>query len=82
MWLFLPFFVDLQYDIFRIYASSILLSDVTLSFQADREREEAEEAQKELGLGEEEDSLVMMLKVTTAHTHTYVTNRFRGFSSQ
>ncbi|XP_019952654.1 dnaJ homolog subfamily C member 9 [Paralichthys olivaceus] len=30
--------------------------------RADRERQEAEEVQKELGLGDEEDSLVMMLK--------------------
>lgn len=39
-----------------------------LTFQADRERQEAEEMQKEMGLGEEDDSLVMMLKV---HTHMY-----------
>lgn len=32
-------------------------------FQADREREEAEEMQKELGLGEQDNSLAMLLQV-------------------
>lgn len=40
------------------------LSTLYLLFQADRERQEAEEMQKEMGLGDEDDSLVMMLKVT------------------
>lgn len=33
-------------------------------FQADRERQEAEEMQKELGLGEQDNSLAMMLQVS------------------
>lgn len=33
-------------------------------FQADRERQEAEEMQKELGLGEQDNSLMMMLQVS------------------
>lgn len=41
----------------------ILLSPLHLNFQADKERQEAEEMQKELGLGSENDSLVMMLQV-------------------
>lgn len=35
-----------------------------MTFQADRERQEAEEMKKEMGMGDEDDSLVMMLKVT------------------
>lgn len=34
-----------------------------LTFQADKERQEAEEMQKEMGLGDQDDSLVMMLQV-------------------
>lgn len=37
-------------------------------FQADREQEEAEEMQKELGLCEQDNSLVMMLQVSNVHT--------------
>lgn len=38
--------------------------------QAARERQEAEEMQKEMGLGDQDDSVVMMLKVTNAHSRT------------
>lgn len=37
-------------------------------FQADREQEEAEEIQKELGLCEQDNNLVMMLQVSNVHT--------------
>lgn len=37
-----------------------------MTFQANEERQEAEEMKKEMGLGDGDDSLVMMLKVTTA----------------
>lgn len=41
------------------------------TFQAAKEQQEAEEMQKEMGLGEEDDSLVMMLKVTKANAHVW-----------
>lgn len=41
----------------------IWLSPLHLNLQADKERQEAEEMQKELGLGSQSDSLVMMLQV-------------------
>lgn len=37
-------------------------------FQADRERQEAEEMKKEMGLGEQDDSLVKMLQVSPVQT--------------
>lgn len=41
------------------------------SNQADRERKEAEEMQKEMGLGQEDDSLTMMIKVANAFLYTF-----------
>lgn len=46
---------------------SVLLLNVT--FQADKERQEAEELQKEMGLSDQDDSLVMMLQVSSEHIH-------------
>lgn len=42
-----------------------------LTFQADRERQEAEEMQKEIGLGDEDESLVMMLQVTKVSAYVW-----------
>lgn len=47
--------------ILKLCLISVLWSHLTL--QADKERQEAEEMQKELGLGDQSDSLVMMLQV-------------------
>lgn len=48
----------------------IWLSPLHLNLQADKERQEAEEMQKELGLGSQSDSLVMMLQVKQKSTFT------------
>lgn len=48
----------------------IWLSPLHLNLQADKERQEAEEMQKELGLGSQSDSLVMMLQVKQKSSFT------------
>lgn len=48
-----------------------------LTLQADRERQEAEEMQKKMGLDDQDDSLVMMLKVTNACADV---RKFQGYS--
>lgn len=55
----------------RLVASA-KLKLVVFTFQADRERQEAEEMQKEMGLGDQEESLVMMLQVTKSMYETSV----------
>lgn len=52
-----------------------------LAFQADKERKEAEEMQKELGLGDQDDSLVMMLQVTNIHAKFESGEGFVGHTS-
>lgn len=52
-----------------------------LAFQADKERKEAEEMQKELGLGDQDDSLVMMLQVTNTHAKFESREGFVGHTS-
>lgn len=43
---------------------------IASELQADKERQEAEEMQKELGLGSQSDSLVMMLQVKQKSSFT------------
>lgn len=42
-----------------------------MTFQAAKEQKEAEEMQKQMGLGQEDSSLVAMLQVTNAYTRAY-----------
>lgn len=54
------------------FVASAKLKLVVFTFQADRERQEAEEMQKEMGLGDQEESLVMMLQVMKSMYETSV----------
>lgn len=51
-----------------------------LTFQAVREQQEAEEMQKKMGLDDEDDSLVMMLKVTNACPNEWNSQVFTSFA--
>ena len=60
----------------------MLVTWLQLTFQADRERQEAEEMQKEMGLGDEDDSLVMMLQVKKMHVRMFEIDTGFFFLSQ